>query len=177
MDIWSVSFGRWKLRFRNVKMKTINISFKPILMIFCSCVISFVRRVTSEPVLNLSRFANENSCTFWNASFSSVQENLTNIRVVKSFVREETEKERFGEANRDLRDSSLDAFKIVIMTMPIHIIKPRNQLYHARLSGACRTNDANRLPRICSKTDMVQDIILIVLIIASFLCLSLHLCL
>lgn len=50
---------------------------------------------------------------------SSVQENLTNIRVVKSFVREETEKERFGEANRDLRDSSLDAFKIVIMTMPI----------------------------------------------------------
>ncbi len=50
---------------------------------------------------------------------SSVQENLTNIRVVKSFVREETEKERFGEANRDLRDSSLDAFKLVIMTMPI----------------------------------------------------------
>lgn len=53
---------------------------------------------------------------------SSVQENLTNIRVVKSFVREETEKERFGEANRDLRDSSLDAFKIVIMTMPIMTI-------------------------------------------------------
>lgn len=53
---------------------------------------------------------------------SSVQENLTNIRVVKSFVREETEKERFGEANRDLRDSSLNAFKIVIMTMPIMTI-------------------------------------------------------
>ncbi|MGN0505815.1 MAG: ABC transporter ATP-binding protein [Lachnospiraceae bacterium] len=53
---------------------------------------------------------------------SSVQENLTNIRVVKSFVREETEIERFGEANRDLRDSSLNAFKLVIMTMPIMTI-------------------------------------------------------
>lgn len=53
---------------------------------------------------------------------SNVQENLTNIRVVKSFVRETTEMERFGEANRDLRDASLDAFKLVIMTMPIMTI-------------------------------------------------------
>jgi len=50
---------------------------------------------------------------------TSVQENLTNIRVVKSFVREEEEIEKFAEANEELRAGSIDAFKTVIMTMPI----------------------------------------------------------
>ena len=50
---------------------------------------------------------------------TSVQENLTNIRVVKSFVREKEEIEKFGEANEDLRASGMDAFKVVIVTMPI----------------------------------------------------------
>lgn len=50
---------------------------------------------------------------------TGVQENLTNIRVVKSFVREEEEKEKFAEANEDLRAGSMDAFKTVILTMPI----------------------------------------------------------
>ena len=50
---------------------------------------------------------------------TSVQENLTNIRVVKSFVREKEEMEKFAEANEDLRAGSMDAFKTVITTMPI----------------------------------------------------------
>ena len=50
---------------------------------------------------------------------TSVQENLTNIRVVKSFVREQEEIEKFGEANEDLRATSMSAFKVVISTMPI----------------------------------------------------------
>ncbi len=50
---------------------------------------------------------------------TSVQENLTNIRVVKSFVREKEETEKFGEANEDLRATSMSAFKVVILTMPI----------------------------------------------------------
>jgi len=50
---------------------------------------------------------------------TSVQENLTNIRVVKSFVREEEEKDKFAEANEALRAGSIDAFKTVILTMPI----------------------------------------------------------
>ncbi len=50
---------------------------------------------------------------------TSVQENLTNIRVVKSFVREQEELEKFAEANEDLRTGSIAAFKVVIMTMPI----------------------------------------------------------
>ncbi len=50
---------------------------------------------------------------------TSVQENLTNIRVVKSFVREKEEYEKFSEANGDLYDTSMSAFKVVITTMPI----------------------------------------------------------
>ena len=39
---------------------------RSILTIFCTCVMSFVRRVTSEPVEKLSIFLNEKFCTFSN---------------------------------------------------------------------------------------------------------------
>ncbi|MBQ7360111.1 MAG: ABC transporter ATP-binding protein [Lachnospiraceae bacterium] len=50
---------------------------------------------------------------------SKIQEALTNVRVIKSFVREKHEEDRFKEANKDLMDSSLHAFKVVILNMPI----------------------------------------------------------
>ncbi len=50
---------------------------------------------------------------------SRIQENITNVRVVKSFVRDDFEKETFKEANDELMEKSLSAMKIVIFTMPI----------------------------------------------------------
>lgn len=50
---------------------------------------------------------------------SVVQENITNARVVKSFVREEREIEKFEDANSDLKNSTLRALNIVIFTMPV----------------------------------------------------------
>lgn len=50
---------------------------------------------------------------------STVQEALTNVRVIKSFVRGDYEEKRFQEANQDLKDASLSAFKAVIFMMPI----------------------------------------------------------
>lgn len=50
---------------------------------------------------------------------STVQESLTNVRVVKSFVREDFEKKRFGAANQDLLDNTLKALNVVIMAMPL----------------------------------------------------------
>ena len=50
---------------------------------------------------------------------TSVQENLTNIRVVKSFVREDFEKDKFQKSNDTLTKTGIDAIKIVIMNMPI----------------------------------------------------------
>lgn len=53
---------------------------------------------------------------------STVQEALTNVRVIKSFVRGKYEEERFAESNAELKESSLNAFKIVIFMMPVMML-------------------------------------------------------
>ena len=50
---------------------------------------------------------------------SGIQEVLTNVRVVKSFVREDYEEKRFADMNRELKEAGLRALKIVIATMPV----------------------------------------------------------
>ena len=50
---------------------------------------------------------------------TATQENLRNIRVVKSFVRERFEEEKFRKANMDLKESTLKAIKVVIFAMPV----------------------------------------------------------
>lgn len=50
---------------------------------------------------------------------SGIQENITNVRVIKSFVRTKYEIEKFIKANGGLRDATLSAMKIVICTMPV----------------------------------------------------------
>ena len=50
---------------------------------------------------------------------STVQESVTNVRVVKSFVREEFEQEKFREANKDLKDTGIHASKIMIFMSPV----------------------------------------------------------
>lgn len=50
---------------------------------------------------------------------SNIQEVLTNVRVIKSFVRGGYEEKRFAYSNEELKQSSLNAFKIVILTMPL----------------------------------------------------------
>ena len=53
---------------------------------------------------------------------SSVQEALTNVRVIKSFVREEYEEEKFQATNRDLKEGSLYAMRMVIVSMPLMML-------------------------------------------------------
>ena len=50
---------------------------------------------------------------------STVQENITNVRVIKSFVREEHETAKFGKANRELKDNAMAAMKIMIFMHPL----------------------------------------------------------
>lgn len=50
---------------------------------------------------------------------TNVQEVLTSIRVIKSFVREDYEENRFKTSNGNLRDSMVDALKTMILMMPI----------------------------------------------------------
>ncbi len=50
---------------------------------------------------------------------STVQENVTNVRVVKSFVREDHEKGKFRLANQELKDANMRAIKVMIYIQPI----------------------------------------------------------
>lgn len=50
---------------------------------------------------------------------SNVQEVLTSIRVIKTFVREDYEEKRFEESNNNLKESTLSALKIMIIMMPV----------------------------------------------------------
>ena len=49
----------------------------------------------------------------------TLQENFLGIRVVKSFVREEHEKEKFEKANRGLFDATMRAQKLLMYNLPI----------------------------------------------------------
>lgn len=50
---------------------------------------------------------------------STVRENVTNVRVVKSFVREEYEIDKFELDNADLKNTGMSAVKVLIWTGPI----------------------------------------------------------
>ncbi|MCR5154306.1 MAG: ABC transporter ATP-binding protein/permease [Lachnospiraceae bacterium] len=50
---------------------------------------------------------------------STVQENVTNVRVVKSFVREKHEIKKFENANANLKEAGISAMKIMIYMQPI----------------------------------------------------------
>lgn len=51
-----------------------------------------------------------------------VQENLAGIRVVKSFVRGDREREKFAQRNDDLKSTSLRAFGKVVINMPVMML-------------------------------------------------------
>lgn len=50
---------------------------------------------------------------------SSVQENVSAIRVVKAYVREDYEKEKFSKANQNIYNMFLKAEKLVVLNAPI----------------------------------------------------------
>ena len=50
---------------------------------------------------------------------TNVQEVLSSIRVIKSFVREDYEEGRFKESNENLKDAMVNALKFMILIMPL----------------------------------------------------------
>lgn len=53
---------------------------------------------------------------------ASIQENLTNIRVVKAFVRSDYEKDKFKKANDNLLNAALHAEKLMILGQPTFML-------------------------------------------------------
>ncbi len=50
---------------------------------------------------------------------STVRENVTNVRVVKSFVREDFENDKFEADNKDLKESGMRAVRVMIFMGPV----------------------------------------------------------
>mgnify|MGYP000865076385 CR=1 FL=1 len=50
---------------------------------------------------------------------ANIQENLINVRVVKSFVRQDFEKKKFAKSSNDLKETAEKAVHTVIMNMPV----------------------------------------------------------
>ncbi len=53
---------------------------------------------------------------------SNVRENITNVRVVKSFVREDFEKKKFAKSNEELKETTLSAVSVMIAMMPLMML-------------------------------------------------------
>ncbi len=66
---------------------------------------------------------------------STVQENLSNVRVVKSFVREEHEKEKFAVANDRLMRFNIRAMNVMLFTQPMMMIIMNGTTLAALLLG------------------------------------------
>lgn len=50
---------------------------------------------------------------------NNIQEVLVSMRVIKSFVREDYEKAKFYESNSNLKEASMNSFKLMIMVFPL----------------------------------------------------------
>jgi len=102
---------------------------------------------------------------------TTTQENLTNIRVVKSFVREQYEEEKFKKANTDLKESTIKAMKVVIFTMPVMTLAMNittlavvwfggNQIIAGNMTSGVLTAFVNYVIQILMSLIMVSVIIL-----------------
>lgn len=74
-----------------------------------------------------------------------VRENLTGVRVVKAFVRADYEKRRFGEANRQLMDITVQASRLVGLIMPIMFLLMNLSIVAVIWFGGFRVNNGNML--------------------------------
>ena len=53
---------------------------------------------------------------------SGVQENITNVRVVKSFVREDHEIKKFRRSNENLKEANISAMRVMIFMQPVMML-------------------------------------------------------
>ena len=56
-----------------------------------------------------------------------IRDSLTGIRVVKSFVREDYEEEKFAKRNGDLKESSMRAFGMAVSYTHLDVYKRQKQ--------------------------------------------------
>jgi ATP-binding cassette, subfamily B, multidrug efflux pump len=70
-----------------------------------------------------------------------LQENLAGVRVVKAFVREDQEIERFGSANEALTAQSIRVFRVLALLMPLMMVIMNAAVIVALWFGGTMTRD------------------------------------
>lgn len=93
----------------NINKRITNIYF--VAVIFLSICLFFIIRAGMKYFRQMFKM--------YDGLNESVQENVTGIRVVKAFVREEYEIGKFNKANKKLYDMSVKAESIVVTNMPL----------------------------------------------------------
>lgn len=93
----------------NINKRITNIYF--VAVIFLSICLFFIIRAGMKYFRQMFKM--------YDGLNESVQENVTGIRVVKAFVREEHEIGKFNKANKKLYDMSVKAESIVVTNMPL----------------------------------------------------------
>lgn len=74
---------------------------------------------------------------------STVQENVTNVRVVKSFVRETYEESKFRNANAELKKSGILAMRVMIFISPVMTIFMNATIIAVIIIGGPMTIEGN----------------------------------
>ena len=115
-------------------MMTIRMMVRAPLMLICATILAFIQNaelaiiyVVAIPVLAVGMFLVmsrahprfKKMLKKFDKLNQNVQENLIGIRVVKSFVREDFEEEKFKATSEAVRNAQVKAEKVIIFNMPI----------------------------------------------------------
>ena len=100
---------------------------------------------------------------------STVQENVTNVRVVKSFVREDFENKKFRGANKDLKNTAMSASKVMIFMQPVMTLIMNITVVVVVLLGSRLILKTEMLPGDLSSFIMYVTQILMSLVMVTFM--------
>ena len=100
---------------------------------------------------------------------SVMQENVTGARVVKAYVREEYEKERFGNANTELVDTQLHVLVLLSYMMPLMNIIMNLSIVAVIYIGSVRvqgeyTTPGNVMAAITYLTQILNSVVMLAMI-------------
>lgn len=101
---------------------------------------------------------------------STVQENLIGMRVVKAFVREEHEKEKFKKANDNLMKIGFKASSIIVLAMPMMMLLFNIIIMLLIWNGGARINAGNMgTGELFSLISYVMQILMSIIMVAMIL--------
>lgn len=113
----------------NPKMSAMLLILLPILIVVVACILKFgfpMFQKMQKKIDNVNRV---------------VQENLIGMRVVKAYVREDREKDKFHDASDDLAAQGAKAAGLIVTVMPVMMLMLNAVVVFVYYKGALEAND------------------------------------